>query len=88
MHCFEDKYGKVSLDLATQWIEILISNSKPAEANNLIDKYLADQPDNVNLWKSKLALKIGQTSKSNEKELVDLFFRAVKSIKPKVSSSK
>lgn len=61
-----------------------MSNAKSNEANDLIDKYLAANAENLSLWKSKLTLKIDQTNKSNEKELIDLFLRAIKSIKPKV----
>lgn len=73
----------LSLDLITQWIDYLIKFNHTKEAVILIEDQLKTNKKCLNLWSFYLRIKIEQTNETNQNDLIDLFYKAINSVKQK-----
>lgn len=62
----------------------MIKYGKSNDVKKLIEKYLENYNTNKDLWEISLKLKIEQTNKSNQSELIDLFKKSLLAVKENV----
>lgn len=81
----QSEYKSLPLDYIIEWIQFLIKFNKDADAVKQIQNELAKNCDCVRLWNLYLNLTIEKTDKSNESDLVQLFYESIKAVKQKDS---